>query len=83
MSTTTLDNPRERDYVLIMSMTISRQHGKETEGGKDADVLQALAITTAVRTAMADAAEQGGAGFSLELLDVEVEPANRRALRVA
>jgi hypothetical protein len=56
-------------------------------GGDDevshADVLQALAITTAVRTAMADAAEQGGAGFSLDLLDVEVAPANKRTLRVA
>jgi len=48
-----------------------------------ADVLQALAITTAVRMAMAEAAEQGGDGFFLELLDVEVEPAGKRALRVA
>ena len=48
-----------------------------------ADVLQALAITTAVRMAMAEAADQGGDGLSLELLDVEVEPARKRALRVA
>jgi hypothetical protein len=47
-----------------------------------ADVLQALAITTAVRMAMAEAAEQGGDGFSLELLDVEVEPVRKRALHV-
>jgi hypothetical protein len=48
-----------------------------------ADVLQALAITTAVRTVIADAAEQGSAGFSLELLDLEVAPAAKRARRVA
>lgn len=48
-----------------------------------ADVLQALAITTAMRMAMADVAEQRDAGFSLKLLDVTVEPANKRALRVA
>jgi hypothetical protein len=56
-------------------------------GGDDevshADVLQALAITTAVRTAMAEAAEQGDARFSLALLGVEVAPANEHALRVA
>lgn len=48
-----------------------------------ADVLQALAITTVVRTAIADMAEQGGAKHSLALLDVAVEPANRRVLHVA
>jgi hypothetical protein len=48
-----------------------------------ADVLQALAITTAVRMMMADAAEKGDDGFSLKLLDVSVEPASKRALGVA
>jgi len=37
-----------------------------------ADILQALAITTAVREAMADAAEKTSVDFSLKLLDVEV-----------
>ncbi|MCG6863505.1 MAG: hypothetical protein LJE70_19930 [Chromatiaceae bacterium] len=37
-----------------------------------ADILQALAIITAVREAMADAAEKPGVDFSLKLLDVEV-----------
>ena len=37
-----------------------------------ADILQALAITTAVRAAVADAATKPGADFSLKLLDVEV-----------
>ena len=37
-----------------------------------ADVLQALAIATAVRAAMADAAANPGVDFSLEFLDVEV-----------
>ncbi len=36
------------------------------------DILQALSITTAVRTAMADAAERGNATFSMDLLDLEV-----------
>jgi len=37
-----------------------------------ADILQALAITTAVHAAVADAAAKPGADFSLELLEVEV-----------
>jgi hypothetical protein len=37
-----------------------------------ADILQSLAITTALRAAMADAAAQPGVDFSLDLLDVEV-----------
>ena len=36
------------------------------------DILQALSITTAVRTAMADAAERANATFSMNLLDLEV-----------
>ena len=37
------------------------------------DILQALAIATAVRLAMADAAAKPGVDFSLELLDVVVD----------
>ena len=36
------------------------------------DILQALSITTAVRAAMADAADQVNATFSMDLLDLEV-----------
>lgn len=38
------------------------------------DILQALAITTAVRAAMAEAAAKTGVSLSLELLDIEVCP---------
>jgi hypothetical protein len=38
-----------------------------------ADILQALAIVTAVRLAIADAAAKPGVEFSLELLDVAVD----------
>jgi hypothetical protein len=48
-----------------------------------ADVLQALAITTAVRVAMADAATKTGANFSLELLDVDVLTINGAVPRAA
>ena len=45
-----------------------------------ADILQALAITTAVRIAMADAAAKEGVDLSLELLDLEVGTRNRDPL---
>lgn len=48
-----------------------------------ADILQALAITTAVRVAMADAAAKPGVDFSLELLDVSVGAADQAAPRAA
>jgi hypothetical protein len=48
-----------------------------------ADILQALAITTAVRVAMADAAAKSGAALPLELLDVNVGSAHEAAPRVA
>ena len=47
------------------------------------DILQALAITTAVRMAMADAAAKPGVEFSLELLDVKVESTNKVASSAA
>ena len=55
-------------------------------GGRDgevshADVLQALAITTSVRVAMADAAARRGADYSLELLDFEIVPVESAGLR--
>lgn len=49
----------------------------------DADVLQALAITTAVRVAMADAAAKPGVDFSLELLDVTLGSTEEEAARAA
>ncbi len=48
-----------------------------------ADILQALAITTAVRVAMADAATRTGAELSLELLDVNVRSVHEAAPPVA
>jgi len=48
-----------------------------------ADILQALAITTAVRVAMADAAAKPGVDFPLELLDVNVGSTNEVAPCVA
>jgi hypothetical protein len=44
-----------------------------------ADILQALAITTAVRAAMADAAAKRGADFSVELLDLQVVSPDRES----
>ncbi|MEA3277792.1 MAG: hypothetical protein U9Q81_21430 [Pseudomonadota bacterium] len=41
------------------------------------DVLQALAIATAVHVAKADASEKAGVEFSLELLDVAVDSLGR------
>ena len=49
---------------------ISEADGRICHG----DILQALAITTAVRMAMADAASISGADFSMDVLDVEVGP---------
>jgi hypothetical protein len=43
------------------------------------DILQALAITTAIRAGMADAAAQHGADLPLRLLDVQVSSAEPRA----
>ena len=40
-----------------------------------ADILQALAITARVRSAMAEAERELGAGLSLALLDISVDPA--------
>lgn len=45
------------------------------------DILQALAIATAVRLAMADAADKPGVDFSLELLDVAVDAVPERGYR--
>jgi len=41
-----------------------------------ADILQALAITARVRSAMADAERELGVGLSLELLDISVDSAS-------
>lgn len=38
------------------------------------DILQALAIATAVRMAMADAAEKSGVDLSMRLLELDVDP---------
>jgi len=48
-----------------------------------ADILQALAITTAVRMAMADASAETGGDFSLELLDIDAGSADEAAPRAA
>jgi hypothetical protein len=48
-----------------------------------ADVLQALAITTAVRVGMADAAAQVGADVPLKLLDVQAATAGADTLCAA
>ena len=48
-----------------------------------ADILQALAITTALRMAMADASAKTGGDFSLELLDTDVGSAVEAAPRAA
>jgi len=48
-----------------------------------ADILQALAITTAVRMAMADASAEAGGDFSLELLDINVGSADEAAPRTS
>ena len=48
-----------------------------------ADILQALAITTAVRAGMADAAAKRGADFSIELLDLQVVSTGRESLCAA
>jgi hypothetical protein len=47
------------------------------------DILQALAITTAVRMAMADAAAKPGVDFSLDLLDVQVGTIDEDELHAA
>jgi hypothetical protein len=47
------------------------------------DILQALAITTAVRLAMADTAAIRGQGPSLDLIDVQVGTEPRRGPRTS
>lgn len=60
---------------LTASLLGTAAHAEKRESGKvveHADILQALAITTAVRNAEADVAATPGVDFSLELIDVEV-----------
>ena len=77
--TTTLDvdiplhayTDSDNDVAELVGRLLNEISGFDHQSSH-ADILQALAITTAIRAAMSDAAAKTGVDISLELLDVEV-----------
>jgi hypothetical protein len=70
----------ESQVALLVGTLLNDIAGVDHEVSH-ADILEALAITTAVRVAMADT--KAGSGFSLELLAVTVHSAQESASRAA
>lgn len=77
-----VDTDSELGVALLVGTLLNDIAAVDGEASH-ADILQALAITSAVRTAMAEASATRGADVPFELLDLQIASAGGNALRAA
>lgn len=73
-----VETDSESDVARLVGILLN-DIARFDDSASHADVLQALAITTAVRMAMADAAQASGSRLAMHLLGLSVESADERA----
>ena len=75
-----VDTDSASDVALLVGTLLNAISAVDGEASH-ADILQALAITSAVRTAMAEASATRGADVPFDLLNLQVTSAGENALR--